>query len=75
MGCGILVATASGLCTLIIGGTTLINASSREELMYGLPAALVFGGIPVLIGLGLFFGGRALLRSAKEDEERGPPTF
>lgn len=36
-----------------------------------IPAALLFGGIPLGIGIGMFFGGRSLLRAAKNDE---PPA-
>ncbi len=75
LGCGILVAGLSGLCTLLVAGTSMLGASSSQEMMSVIPAALIFGGIPVAIGVGLFFGGRALVRSAKEEEERGPPTF
>ena len=75
LGCGILVAGLSGLCTLLVAGTSLIDASGPQELMSVLPASLIFGGIPVAIGIGLFFGGRALVRSAKAEEEREPPTF
>ena len=75
LGCGILVAGLSGLCTLLVAGTSLLGASGTQEIMSVIPAALIFGGIPVGIGIGLFFGGRALIRSAKADEERNPPTF
>ena len=75
LGCGILVAGLSGLCTLLVVRTSLVGASSSQEMMSVIPAGLLFGGIPVGIGIGLFFGGRALIRSAKADEERNPPTF
>lgn len=75
LGCGILVAGLSGLCTLLVAGTAMLGSSSAQETMSVIPASLIFGGIPVAIGIGLYFGGRALVRSAKEDEERGPPTF
>lgn len=75
LGCGILVAGLSGLCTLLVVGTSLIGAVSNQESMSVIPAGLIAGGIPLAIGLGLFFGGRALIRSAKADEERGPPTL
>lgn len=76
MGCGILVAGLSGLCTMIAAGSAMFDTnSSSQEMMSIIPAALIFGGIPVLVGIGIFFGGRALSRSAKEDEERGPPKF
>jgi len=67
MGCGILVAGLSGLCTLLAAGSALVGSSSSQEMMSIVPAALIFGGIPLLIGLGIAYGGRALIRSAKED--------
>jgi hypothetical protein len=38
-----------------------------------LPLVLLFGGIPFLVGLGLFFAGRALLRSARAEQQGGNP--
>lgn len=69
MGCGILVAALAGLCTLLFTGTALMDTSTQDarEFASMLPAVLIFGGIPVAIGLGLFFGGRALMKSP------GPP--
>lgn len=72
LGCGIIVAGLSGLCTLIVAGSALVGSSSGEEALSVIPASLIFGGIPVAIGIGLFFGGRALVRSAKDDD---PPNF
>jgi hypothetical protein len=72
MGCGILVAGLSGLCTLLAAGSALVGSTSSQEMMSIVPAALIFGGIPLLIGLGIAYGGRALIRSAREDETRSP---
>ena len=71
LGCGIILGGLSGLCTLIFAGSALAG-SSGEEIMSVLPAALLFGGVPIGIGMGMFFGGRALLREAKKEEE--PPN-
>ncbi len=71
LGCGIIVAGLSGLCTLLVVGTTLGGSPSAQETMSVIPPALIFGGIPLLIGVGLWFAGRAVLRSSKEDETRG----
>ena len=68
LGCGIIVGGLSGLCTLIVAGSALAGSSSGQEAMSVIPAALLFGGIPIAIGLGMYFGGRALLRAAKEDD-------
>jgi hypothetical protein len=68
LGCGIIFAGLSGLCTLLVAGSALVGSSNGEEMMSVLPASLIFGGVPIAIGIGMFFGGRALLRSAKADE-------
>ncbi|MBO9497814.1 MAG: hypothetical protein J7496_02095 [Novosphingobium sp.] len=61
---GILIAGLSGLCTgvVLIGG---LVGGGGEEFASIAPLALVFGGVPFAIGLGLFFGGRSLLRGAQ----------
>ena len=68
---GILIGGASGLCTLVFLGIGL-SEGINEYTFSMLPLVLVVGGIPLVIGIGLFFGGRALLRSAREDDARGP---
>jgi hypothetical protein len=75
LGCGILIAGLSGLCTLALMFSILVDSSaaSREELMY-LPAALIFAGIPFVMGIGLYFIGRHLIRTAdREDVLSAPP--
>jgi len=58
---GILIMTGSGLCTIVVIGMGLTSTSAGEALtMLALP--LIVGGVPFLIGLGMFFGGRSLLR-------------
>ena len=75
LGCGIIFAGLSGLCTLIAAGSALAGSSSGEEMMSVIPAALLFGGIPIAIGLGMFFGGRSLLRQVKKEEEGNMPDL
>jgi hypothetical protein len=58
---GILIMTGSGLCTIVIIGMGLTSMRIGEALSE-LALPLIVGGVPFLIGLGLFFGGRALLR-------------
>ena len=58
---GILVAGATGLCMMMFGGPT----SWRSFV-----EALNYLGIPFLIGIGLIVGGRALIRSGREDGYR-----
>jgi hypothetical protein len=59
---GILIAGASGLCSLFFLVSSLTNIS-----MVG--AVLLFGGPPIAIGVGLVFGGRALIRSARVEPD------
>jgi hypothetical protein len=59
LGLGILIGGVSGLCTLF--GVIGLG-----------PAALLLGSIPIAIGGFLFWGGRALIRSASADEYNYP---
>lgn len=69
---GILIAGASGLCSLVFSMGTLFGSSSNIRI--DLPIILFVGGIPFGIGVALFFGGRALVRQAtREAEELKPP--
>ena len=72
LGCGIIVGGLSGLCTLLFAGSAMLGSSSISELTSVVTSAVLVGGIPIAIGLGMFFGGRAMLRAAKEDEP--PPA-
>jgi len=66
---GILIGGASGLCSLAFLVMGLAEPSGGYVLST-LPLVAIVGGIPLGIGVGLFFGGRAILRSAREDEAR-----
>jgi len=69
---GILVAGVSGLCSL---GMLVMGLGERSGALDFLPMVLLIGGIPFLIGLGLFFAGRSLLRAARaEQQEARPPA-
>lgn len=72
---GILIAGLSGLCTVLIVGSELMNPSSGPENFTGdIGSDLVIGGVPFVIGLGLLFAGRALLKSARTDQQRAAET-
>lgn len=60
---GILIGGASGLCTVVFFVMTVAHGGGFG----GLPVMLFVGGIPFAIGLGLFFAGRALIRSDRGD--------
>ena len=61
---GILVAGVSGLCSLAV---LVMGAGLGDS--EGLFLILLIGGVPFLIGLGLLFAGRSLLRSARQERE------
>ena len=63
----ILIMVTSGLCSLsfiVIGLFSGNTADALSMLLY----ALVIGGVPFVVGLGLFYLGRAVLQSARNDE-------
>ncbi len=59
---GILIAGASGLCTVVFFVMAIPHGGFSA-----LPVMVIFGGVPFAIGLGLFFTGRSLIRSDRED--------
>ena len=67
MAVGILIAGASGLCSLI-----LLGGAGSNDFGEALGIVLAWAGIPFGIGLALFFGGRALVRRARADATKKP---
>lgn len=68
---GILIAGASGLCSLyMLGSEALSPYGSPGQTLSMVPLVLMFGGIPFAAGVGLILGGRALIRSDREDWRR-----
>lgn len=67
---GILIAGASGICslTVLFGGG--FGGSGFDDFLGMLPLVALFGGPPLAAGVGIAFGGRALIRSARRDAER-----
>jgi hypothetical protein len=63
MGIGIIIAGASGLCSLMV----FVSGGIGNNFSM-LPAVLVFGGPPIALGVGMFYGGRALIRQARSDD-------
>jgi hypothetical protein len=66
LGCGILVMTCSGLCSLafIVLGARDIAYAPNAIIM-----PLIFGGIPFAGGFALFRTGRSLLRGGVSDAD------
>jgi hypothetical protein len=62
---GILIAGASGLCSLVV-------LFSSGEFGGGgmLGAVLLFGGIPFALGAGMALGGHALIKHARKERHR-----
>ena len=62
MSVGILIGATSGLCTLF--GIWTVLFSQQQDADFGWLFAIP-GLIFLAVGVGIFFGGRALLRSAR----------
>jgi hypothetical protein len=67
LGAGILIAGLSGLCSLMLILSEM--PLTARDLSEGLPVVLVIGGVPFLVGIGLVFLGRFVIR-----QDYGKPT-
>ena len=65
MGVGLLVMALTGVCS----GFFLVSMIGGGAELSIFAMVLIFGGLPFLAGLGMFFGGRELLRAGRR--ERG----
>jgi hypothetical protein len=66
MAVGILIAGASGLCSLVF----LFSAAGGDPISSGiLPLILIIGGAPFAGGVGLAFGGWTVIRRARKAKE------
>ncbi len=63
---GLLIAGASGLCSLAVLAT--VAGGGGAGLLEMLFLVGMIGGVPFAVGLGLFSWGRSLLRRAREEE-------
>jgi hypothetical protein len=78
---GILIAGASGVCSLymLFTSDTFRSGAGISELLSILPLMLMFGGIPFAAGVALIFGGRSMIRRAREEpaevDSRAADTF
>ena len=67
---GLVIAVSAGLCSVVVSFMALTeNGLDREMITSGLPLVLLFGGVPVAIGLALFFvrAGGCVSRTAGRD--------
>jgi hypothetical protein len=69
---GWLIAATAGLCTTVVVGLGLTSLTTANILDYA-PIPLLFGGIPILIGIGMIFLGRFLVRTGKVQQNNPPP--
>jgi hypothetical protein len=68
MAFGILIAGGSALLSLIIAGLGLsYDGLTSDMINEGALSIGLFGGLPFLLGLSLFFVGRRAVRLAKDD--------
>jgi hypothetical protein len=72
---GTLIAGVSGICTLVVVGSSLASPNEwtgggASGLFGSFMIVLIVGGIPFLLGLGLFLLGRRMLR--RDDAATSP---
>jgi hypothetical protein len=73
MAAGGLIAVSAGLCSVIFSIMGLRESGLSKELFtVGVPLVLVVGGVPIAIGLALFFVGRMLYREPPTGGQTGP---
>ncbi len=74
---GLLLAALCGLCTLVVAGVSLSAAPDQQGYGGGgmVGIALLLGGVPTLLGLGMIFAGVMLLRSARKPPPEVTKTF
>lgn len=63
---GLLIAGGSGLCSLAV-----LFGGGYEPDFSIFPLVLLIGGIPLAAGVGMIFGGRALIRSERRHFDPG----
>jgi len=73
MAVGVLIAGLAGLCSAAMI-VMMINQPSGAAS--ALPLVATFGGVPIVIGVGIFIGGRALWRGPRTAPTKADPkTF
>jgi hypothetical protein len=65
MAIGILIAGASGICSLMM----LVDSGQWGGALSMLPMVLIFGGVPLAGGVGIAFLGRSLIRGGRAERD------
>jgi hypothetical protein len=65
MAVGCLITVLSGLCSLAFIGTTVLNTPASALSLIALATAMIMGGLPMCMGIGLFVVGRDLFRGRR----------
>jgi hypothetical protein len=73
MAVGVLIAGLAGLCSASF--IVMMIAQPGGGAMSGVPMVLVFGGVPIAIGVGIFVGGRELWRGPPPVRRVDPKRF
>ncbi|MBX9662607.1 hypothetical protein [Novosphingobium sp.] len=63
---GILIMLTSGLCTVLVIGIGMTQAMRDPGILGAIYLPLMVGGIPFMIGFGLYKWGRSLLRQPED---------
>lgn len=61
---GILIAGGSGICSLSI----LFGSGGVQAVWSIIPLVLIVGGLPFALGIAMVFGGRSIIRRAREEQ-------
>ena len=70
---GLIIMTLSGLCSGIFIVSMLAEGGFNSEMLSILMMTLIVGGLPFVIGLGLFVFGRVLLRQGRAEQAAADP--
>lgn len=76
---GGLMAALAGLCTIVFVGAVVLEMGRGNQTIFGETASFlmlsaVVGGVPIILGVGLFFLGRFMWRKASAPSAGPPPA-
>lgn len=74
---GGLMATLAGLCTVMFVGSVVLEMGRGNQTIFGESASFlmlsaVVGGVPIILGVALFFLGRFLWRKSSAPKVESP---